>query len=36
MDNVTIEDALRMMQEGYRLEIKGGKIGNFIKEDDEC
>lgn len=34
--NVTVEDALNMMEEGYRLEISGGTVGNFVLEDEEC
>lgn len=34
--NVTIGGALDMLQMGYRLEINGGTIGNFVTEDEEC
>ena len=34
--NVTIGEALDMMEMGYRLEIDGGRIGNYIPEDKEC
>ncbi len=34
--NVTVGEALDMMEKGYRLEINEGKIGNFVPEDDEC
>ena len=33
--NVTVEDALNMMEAGYRLEISGGTIGNFVPEGKE-
>ena len=29
---LTVEDALRMADAGYVLEINDGKIGNFVKE----
>ena len=34
--NVTVEDALKMMKAGYRLEISGGTVGDFVPEDKEC
>lgn len=34
--NVTVGEALDMMEMGYRLEIDGGRIGNFVKEDEKC
>lgn len=34
--NVTVGEALDMLQMGYCLEINGGKIGNFVPEDEEC
>lgn len=33
---LTVQDALEMMEKGYRLEISGGMMGEFIKEDEEC
>ena len=33
---VRVEEALDMMEKGYRLEIDGGRIGNYIPEDKEC
>lgn len=33
--NVTVEDALNMMEAGYRLEISGGTIGSFVPEEKE-
>lgn len=34
--NVTVGDALDMMEKGYCLEIEDGIIGNFVQDDDEC
>lgn len=34
--NVTVGGALDMMKMGYCLEITGGTIGNFVREDEEC
>ena len=34
--NVTVGEALDMMEMGYRLEISGGTVGNFVPEDEEC
>ena len=34
--NVTVGEALDMMEKGYRLEINRGTIGGFVPEDEEC
>ena len=33
---VTVEEALNMLEDGFRLEINDGKISGFVPEDKEC